>query len=187
MTLNKEWVTIEDRASHEYVKGVDHFLNFAFSSVLVSDANATIRCPCDKCRNINLRKRIEVRFDLLKFGMYKYYTIWDLHGEQRAQSVSNNTSDDDDSVVNMIEDACGVAGMQLEMDVSNHTQSHEQPNGEALKFYRLLKEYEEPLVVEDTTMSKLSYIVKLLHLKVLNNWTDSSMDNLLKLQIKLWL
>ena len=59
MTLNKEWVTIEDRTSHEYVKGVDDFLNFVFSSVLVSDANATIRYPCDKCRNINLKKGLK--------------------------------------------------------------------------------------------------------------------------------
>lgn len=35
-------------------------------------------------------------------------------------------------------------------------------------------------------MTKLSYIVKLLHLKVLNNWSNSSFDIVLKLQREAW-
>jgi len=56
-------------------------------------------------------------------------------------------------------------GVENEKDVEEHI--HEQPIGEAAKFYRLLKEYQEPLSSKGETMSKLSYIVKLLHLKVL--------------------
>jgi len=44
----------------------------------------------------------------------------------------------------------------------------------------------QPLLSSGEIMSKLSYILKLLHLKVLNNWSDSSFDSLCKLQCRAW-
>ncbi|XP_021750930.1 uncharacterized protein LOC110716606 isoform X1 [Chenopodium quinoa] len=194
MDFDKEWTKINDRSLVEYIKGVDNFLNFAFSNVIEDDNTATIRCPCDNCRNLVYKKRCDVRFDLLKSGMYEYYTIWDLHGEKVSNSPSGNINgmedgdgngmESDDSGVHMLEDAFGVPGMQG--DHLNDYDFNEEPTGDAAMFYHLLKEYEEPLTSNGTTMSKLSYIVKLLHLKVLNNWSDSSFDSLLKLQGEAW-
>ncbi|KAL8162298.1 hypothetical protein V2J09_013787 [Rumex salicifolius] len=84
----------------------------------------------------------------------------------------------------MLQDACGLAGMNIGGDgqTINGKEMAQEPNADAQKFYRLLKEYEVPLTAEGKTMSKLSYIVKLLHLKVMNKWSDSSFTSLLKLQ-----
>ncbi|KAL8160183.1 LOW QUALITY PROTEIN: hypothetical protein V2J09_001720 [Rumex salicifolius] len=187
MDLNKAWVNIKNRSSPDYVNGVDCFLDFAFSSVREDEREtATIRCPCNSCRNIFFKRKSDVRFDLLKRGMYEKYTSWEFHGETSTH-ISEEEHDnnfDDDTGFSMLQDACGLAGMNIGGDgqTINGKEMAQEPNADAQNFYRLLKEYEVPLIAEGKTMSKLSYIVKLLHLKVLNKWSDSSFTSLLKLQ-----
>ncbi|KAL8153272.1 hypothetical protein V2J09_011032 [Rumex salicifolius] len=118
--------------------------------------------------------------------MYEKYTSWEFHGETSTH-ISEEEHDnnfDDDTGFSMLQDACGLAGMNIGGDgqTINGKEMAQEPNADAQKFYRLLKEYEVPLTAEGKTMSKLSYIVKLLHLKVLNKWSDSSFTSLLKLQ-----
>ncbi|XP_021723534.1 uncharacterized protein LOC110690931 isoform X1 [Chenopodium quinoa] len=93
---------------------------------------------------------------------------------------SENTFNDDDDMLDMLQVGCGVAGMGLLKD-SNIDEAQE-PSKEAAKFYRLLEDYKEPLVVDGKKVSKLVYIMKLLHLKCLNHWTDTSFTQLLKFQ-----
>lgn len=191
MALNKAWMKLKSRSSSDYIYGVDSFLDFALSSVEENEKETiTIRCPCNSCRTIFYKRKCDVRFDLLKWGMYEKYTSWEFHGElydDSSDEENDNGNDfgNHDSGFAMLQDACGVATMNVGLDEDTSNENNlmpEEPNADAQKFYRLLKEYQQPLTVDGTTMSKLSYIVKLLHLKVLNKWSDSSFDSLLKLQ-----
>ncbi|XP_057550615.1 uncharacterized protein LOC130828670 [Amaranthus tricolor] len=188
MILNKAWVKVKDRSSIDYVNGVDEFLNFSLSKVREDDRDSTtIRCPCNSCRNIFLKTKCDVRFDLLKGGMYEKYTFRELHGEELVESSDGDDVDelnDIDSGFTMLQDACGVGAMNVGSaeEALNNVEEYEKPNANAKKLFKLLKEYQEPLTMHGTTMSKLSYIVKLLHLKVLNNWSDKSFDSLLQLE-----
>ncbi|XP_021721140.1 uncharacterized protein LOC110688702 isoform X1 [Chenopodium quinoa] len=136
------------------------------------------------------KRKCDVRFDLLKWGMYEKYTSWEFHGElyddsSDEENDNGNVFGNHDSGFAMLQDACGVAAMNVGLDEDTSNENNlmpEEPNADAQKFYRLLKEYQQPLTVDGTTMPKLSYIVKLLHLKVLNKWSGSSFDSLLKLQ-----
>ncbi|KAJ8434140.1 hypothetical protein Cgig2_000860 [Carnegiea gigantea] len=125
MALNKEWMKLY-RSSHDYLDGVDAFLNFAFRDVREEDKNRlTIRCPCDKCRNALLKTRLEARFDLLRCGIYEKYTTWEFHDESIDQFNGDNSSENNENEeVNMLQDACGVAGMGLgienEKDIEEH-------------------------------------------------------------------
>lgn len=144
-------MNIIDHTTLEYREGIDDFLNFAFSNMVEGGDNATIRCPCDKCRNLVFKKRCDVKFDLLKSGMYENYTTWDLHGEKinksSSDSVTNMKNRDeihsDVSGVNMLEYAFGIPGLHLDGADGNHHgidyECNEEPKGEAAKFYRLLK------------------------------------------------
>lgn len=114
--------------------------------------------------------------------MYDKYTWWEFHGET-SDHISDEEHDpdfdNDDSGFAMLQDACGLAGMDIggdEQTINNNQTPHE-PNADALKFYRLLKEYQEPLTVNGETMSKLSYIVQQLHFKVLGKWTENDLLN----------
>ncbi|KAL2934532.1 Nuclear egress protein 2 [Bienertia sinuspersici] len=109
MAFNKEWMKIIDRTSREYREGVDSFLNFTFSNITEGDDTTTVRCPCDKCRNLVFKKKCDVRFDVLKYGMYENYTTWNLHGENTNEISSgshinmqnSDVIESDDSGLNM--------------------------------------------------------------------------------------
>ncbi|XP_049406217.1 uncharacterized protein LOC125869837 [Solanum stenotomum] len=55
----------------------------------------------------------------------------------------------------------------------------EEPNAEAKRFYRLLKDLDLPLY-EIARVSKLSTLIKLLHLKSIGHWSNESFTMLLK-------
>ncbi|KAJ8422120.1 hypothetical protein Cgig2_006428 [Carnegiea gigantea] len=119
---------------------------------------------CDKCRNVLLKTRLEVRFDLLRCGIYEKCTTWEFHGESFNQFKGDNSRENneneggyDSDEVNILEDACGVAGMGLGIETEKYIEEHihEQPTGEAAKFYPLLKEYQEPLSSNEKVTKKM--------------------------------
>jgi len=184
----------------DYIDGVDAFLNFAFRDVREEDKNTlTIRCPCDKCQNVLLKTGLDVRFDLLRCGIYEKYTRWEFHGESvdqfngdNSRKNNENTGGYDSDEINMLKDTCCVAGTSLEIenekDVEEHI--HEQPTGETAKLYDLLKEHQESLSLNDETMSKFHILWNYYTWKFstigVNNWGDSSSNSLLKLQCQAW-
>lgn len=183
--LDKKWMEINDRASLEYIKGVDLFLEFAFGQPGVSDM---IRCPCNRCRNTAYKKRREVRVHLFKKGIVRNYKIWVFHGEQFVETVEPLNVDlnedrhaedyfDYDDMIGVVHDTCGFTNMRVQEEEGINP---DVPNEEAQKFYRLLKDAEVKLYPGCEKMSKLSFIVKLLHMKCLNNLSDTVLDDILK-------
>ena len=55
----------------------------------------------------------------------------------------------------------------------------EEPNEDAKRFYRLLKDFEQP-AYPGCSSSKLSAMVKLLHIKSLGRWSNESFTMLLE-------
>ncbi|XP_073112429.1 uncharacterized protein [Elaeis guineensis] len=80
----------------------------------------------------------------------------------------------------MVHDACAFINTDVERDNVNEGYEPQEPNPEAVAFYRLLKDADKNLYPGCDKISKLSFAVKLLHLKCSNNWSDTSMDKLLK-------
>jgi len=56
----------------------------------------------------------------------------------------------------------------------------EEPNDEAKKFYSLLKDFELPFY-QNSKASKLSTLIKLLHIKSMGRWSNASFTMLLKM------
>ncbi|XP_070044168.1 uncharacterized protein [Nicotiana tomentosiformis] len=78
----------------------------------------------------------------------------------------------------MIHDACGYTNVKD--NNSNNSVDNEKPNVHATKFYKLLEDAETELYPGCKKVSKLSFVVKLLHLKCLNHWRNIWMDALLR-------
>ncbi|XP_073109458.1 uncharacterized protein [Elaeis guineensis] len=185
---DKNWMKLNDRASMEYINGVHSFLNFAFGQPTVSDR---IRCPCTKCRNTVFKGRHEVRAHLIRNGIVKSYKHWVYHGEtieENLEECNANSRDnldeeentDYDDLIGMVHDACAFINTDVERDDVNEGYEPQEPNPKAAAFYRLLKDADKNLYPGCDKVSKLSFAVKLLHLKYSNNWSDTSMDKLLK-------
>ncbi|KAM3376105.1 hypothetical protein P3S68_014819 [Capsicum galapagoense] len=175
--MDKSWLNISNIADQRYRDGVDSFLNWAFNQ---SRVNTIIRCPCKKCRTTVFKLRIDVRLHLLNNVFWASYKVWEYHGEVLDRVESSNVAGseevEDDDVIEMIHDACGYTNMH---DTTNSREGNEDPNVHATKFYRLLEDAQTELYPGCTKVSKLSFVVKLLHLKFLNHWSNKLMDELL--------
>ncbi|XP_016441345.1 uncharacterized protein LOC107766944 [Nicotiana tabacum] len=180
--MDKSWLNIRNRVDQRYRDGGDNFLNWAFSQPTV---NTMILCPYKWCMNTVFKLRVGVRGDLLKNGFCDSYKVWDLHGEVLVRVETSNTavsdeaeddSIEEDNITEMIHNAYGYTNVE---DNNNNSEDNEEPNVHATNFYKLLEDAETELYPGCKNVSKLSFIVRLLHLKCLNHWSNKSMDALL--------
>ncbi|XP_060210553.1 uncharacterized protein LOC132637491 [Lycium barbarum] len=179
MAPNKQWMElINDRLADAYVDGVEYFLDYAFTRL---GEPQLIRCPCIKCGNATSRTRVVVRSHLIVHGIIPGYTLWYHHGERsgEAQPDSEFIHEND------IEDGDGedeIHGILRDLYYNGDNMNNsgeEERNIEAKRFYKLLEDFEMPLY-ESAKVSKVSTLVKLLHIKSIGHWSNESFTMLLK-------
>jgi len=149
--MDKSWIQIKNRADPTYIRGIDSFIDWAFNQ---QGVNTVIRCPCRGCMNTEFKLRIEVREHLLKKGFAYSYRVWDLHGEAYVRPESpphvaddelgGADDDDEDDIIEMIHDAYGFANV----NETNSSSQHQEPNLHARNFYKLLQDADTELCWE---------------------------------------
>ena len=177
MAPSKQWMSLveTERIDKAYVAGVKKFIDYVFRR---TGQNGKIRCPCIKCCNTLLQTREVVELHLKVHGIIKSYTFWYHHGERVDEAQSESDDEQDDALVDETEDEMedilrdlypnlNDFGGQHE-NIESSDVLHEQPNAEANKFYRLLEDSRKPLY-QGSKSSKLSALVKLLHIKSLGH------------------
>ncbi|KAL2893830.1 Serine--tRNA ligase [Bienertia sinuspersici] len=185
MTPNKDWMAIVDYINDEsYKAGVDSFLDFAFQKL----GTETIRCLCLKCLNIETGDRDKVRNHLLVYRIVKRYTFWYHHGKRRDEPQSMSIDGDGDFEGNENQDE--MLGMLRDLypqynNVSSPYDENnvEERNDDAKRFYSLLKDSKDP-VYEGCNSSRMSALLKLLHIKTLGRWSNELFTMLLEFLVK---
>ncbi|XP_028104426.1 uncharacterized protein LOC114303503 [Camellia sinensis] len=164
--MNKNWIDLPNRMLVDYVNGIDNFLRFAYNN---RDGSSSISCPCRFYSNRYNFSREVVREHLISNGFVKKYKNWIHHGESYVQlhgNQENQTLMEDsvtrDDVVGMVQEALGIPHMGVEND-------------------ELIANAQTDLYPGCHKFTSLSFIVRILHMKVLNQWTDKSVDMLLEL------
>ncbi|KAG6514153.1 hypothetical protein ZIOFF_024494 [Zingiber officinale] len=146
IVMDKGWMFLP-RQTEEYRKGLENFLDFAFSN---ANINETIACPCARCKIGICVSREEAYDHLTVDGFIKGYTHWVAHGETTCSAPSISSSvlsrDDVDNMEGLVHDAFGVqqhdgstintAGFEKDKDI---------PFGEAEKFYKLIDDSQKEL------------------------------------------
>ncbi|XP_057999327.1 uncharacterized protein LOC131178387 [Hevea brasiliensis] len=188
MAPSKGWMDlVGDRLNDVYLRGVEEFLDYAFKK---TGRHGEIRCPCVKCSNTYSATREVVGTHLKVYGIIRNYTFWYHHGERVGESESNlesvQQSEDEpsnemhDILRDLYPEFCGQDTNDMDTDIFASDIHKEEPNEEANKFYRLLRDFEQPLY-QGSKSSKLSCLVKLLHIKSLGRWSNESFTMLLQL------
>ena len=114
-------------------------------------------------------------------GIWLSYRSWLSHGEQvhndtptqETQLVEPKNELELDEVMDMLHD--------FQRDNVPEGEAEEEPNPKAQKFYKLLEDAETPLYAGSKDMSKLKFILKLIHMKSLNGLTAKCMNMILVL------
>uniref|UniRef100_A0A803N671 Uncharacterized protein n=1 Tax=Chenopodium quinoa TaxID=63459 RepID=A0A803N671_CHEQI len=105
--------------------------------------------------NVHYKTISEIRFDLLKNGFLQSYTLWDKHGEKQSELSDESEASfaDDEDMIDMLQVGYGVVGMRLhgndhrDEDTNIQEAESSKPTKEVARFYRLLDDYKEPLVI----------------------------------------
>ncbi|XP_049381430.1 uncharacterized protein LOC125846002 [Solanum stenotomum] len=174
MAPSKQWMQlVENRLDEIYLDGVQKFLNYSFQR---TGEKNEIRCPCIKCFNTIFGTRKTVETHLIVHGIIRNYTFWYHHGERLGEPLSESNSESNDEDGNVVEECESEDEVEeLLRDLypnlnggSTHTDCddlpEEEPNVEAKFFFSLLKDFEQPLY-QNSKASKLSTLIKLLHIK----------------------
>ncbi|XP_028051481.1 uncharacterized protein LOC114256101 [Camellia sinensis] len=183
--MDKSWMTINNRlTSKEYQQGVKSFLDFATANLGVDDE---IRCPCVDCINGTKYSRQVVWMHLIRRGMASSYLTWVHHGEHvpvSRPSVSNDQCGGSGKCMTDIDDPSmdELPIMLEEIYVSGLMDDHtdEEPNGlEREDLHKFTRLFEDAQCKVHPTCEKffvLSFVIKMLHVKVYNKWSNKSFD-----------
>ncbi|XP_024023057.1 uncharacterized protein LOC112092090 [Morus notabilis] len=188
--MDKSWIYVTNRISETYMDGVRRFIEQARNHL---DADGKCRCPCKKCLNCFFHHIDIVERHIFVRGFSLNYINWINHGEEETDTTPNvqdedydaegeksDNDDDIDEMVNALNDAfphINPSSMDDGAEINDIGGCEEEtPNLEDL-----FAEAERELYKGCTKFSALTFLVKLLHIKVLNQWSNKSFDMLLKL------
>lgn len=190
---------LPDRFGTRYTRGIEDFIALASNHI---DVAGRIRCPCRICNNRYYKQINEVKDHLLDNGMDKHYTRWVHHGEEYEELSDDDDDDDvgaDEGVVfygvhDLLQDLGASTRMDNPVpnmqygDADNFTTTEVETfsglnrrEGNATLFEKLMNESGQPLYPGCKKFSKLDYLVKLFHVKVINRWSNKSFDMILQL------
>ncbi|XP_042957863.1 uncharacterized protein LOC122293371 [Carya illinoinensis] len=184
--MDKSWMHITNRfRSTEYREGVNQFMTLA-------EAHATtnnIRCPCRNCLNNFFHTLDLVQRHLFTIGIDENYTEWIFHGEEETWDANefdanvNEVQNDDyvDDIDEMLDDIQLGSFTNVDPVDQNTSEGPTYVDPRAKTFEQLLEDAKRPLYPGCAKFSKLSFIVKLLHIRTIGGWSVKSFDMLLKL------
>jgi hypothetical protein len=184
--LDKSWMMfVNNRGDPIYEKGVDAFLEYAFHADRTNfrhgQYSELIQCPCRNCRNGVKLTRTDVEIHLKVDGVWTPYTNWVCHGETPFHSMVRDQTDIPS--VDMGEQQTSILSTDMLHDLQQAEcviSGEEQPNSKAKDFYKLLEDAETPLYDGCQKISKLSFLLKLLNIKTMNQVTGKCMNMLLE-------
>ena len=161
-----------NRLSREYENGVSEFVKFA---VAHAEDPSRMICPCLGCCYGKRVDAVQLTSHLMRHGIDRSYTCWNLHGEKSNENVepgdsttyASNYSGADTYDCDRVEEIAEA----LEGDLKDCPEM----------FERLVSDAEKPLYDGCTKFTRLSVVLKLYNLKAGNGWSDKSFTELLAL------
>ncbi|XP_020258902.1 uncharacterized protein LOC109835335 [Asparagus officinalis] len=197
--MDKSWMTlIRDRLSLRYRTGVDAFNKFAKVN---AGWRSTIRCPCNKCMNLDWHEFGIVQDHLVRYGIMVSYKIWfefgivqdhlvrygimvsykiwlhngELPDNQHGDSGDDRDEREDDNrdeYPELLEDHC----RGTYMDNDDIEMDHDVRN-----FEKLLEASQREMYPGCKNFTLLAFAVKMLYVKVENKWSNKSFDMVLQI------
>ncbi|XP_026432445.1 uncharacterized protein LOC113329835 [Papaver somniferum] len=197
--IDKSWVEERDKLSDKYLEGVASFIQMT-KNYLSSKNEELCTCPCKKCVNRNPPTSLaEIENHLFTNGMAGSYNIWVLHGEEDNPNPNQSTAshhnvfndgtthsgNKNTGVLDMLHDADKDRPFDRQADTGSHEETNDGSGeadstdnlGEAsTKFEELLGKAKQELYPGCTDYSSLTFLVELMHLKVLNCWSSKCFE-----------
>ncbi|KAJ1382735.1 Transposase-associated domain [Sesbania bispinosa] len=186
--MDKSWM-LEPRSSRGYKDGLKQFLDFAFHNAAQGDQ---ILCPCKNCNNCLWGNREEVYDHLICDGFDSGYKKWIYHGEGGSSKLNYGTKGKKfnmhHSVDELLEDTFMMPTQFEDSEFDDILgEDSEEVDAETTKFYKLVRDAHQEVYPGCKNFTKLSIIVRLLHIKNIHGWSNVSFNMLLQLMKELFM
>jgi hypothetical protein len=185
--MGKSWI-VQPRNTTEYSISLSKFLDFAFENGAVGE---TIRCPRPKCGFLKWKTRDVVNDHLLWKPFPRNYILWNLHGERQVLEPFRNEdvvqeeihSESENRMEMLINDVFGHSRQQATNEgLSQPLDADDIPNEGSRQdnndYYELTKDGNQNLY-EGSKCTKLEFLIKLYHIKILCGMSDKAMTLIL--------
>lgn len=171
--MEADWIGLP-RYSEAYVSGIQAFVENAFPLFSVGEE---MKCPCKKCNGQYWHRQDVIYDHLICRGPSALHVQWiyDVSQKKVENSTANIGSDFMD---------CETGydfGDNLEAMGKMFENLDDGPDTEAKKIYRHLKEGKQPLYPGCKKFSRLSFMIRLYHLKCSHGISNSAFGELLGL------
>ena len=176
MSSDRSWMTARNRWSPEYRAGVRQFIEIAQNHV--NDRGLT-RCPCKKCGNAKFQALNAIPMHLYVNGIVQSYKIWYYHGESLPRAADIIGDENRDEIADILEDVYA----EENMPTGNFNDPPHDDNNHRDKYDDLFKEMASELYPGCRKYSALNFLIKLMHLKVINKCSNHYFDGLLELLV----
>ncbi|CAN1140963.1 hypothetical protein LINPERHAP2_LOCUS12184, partial [Linum perenne] len=170
--MDKSWMH-KRRFSVEYIEGVKSFMHFVEGNCGV---NVDVHCPCNNCLNVLQKSQDVVLEHLMINGINVGYTTWIYHGETSTIDMDDIDINVDNMVDEDEEDNLFDLLDEHQNFINNERCDNDSTNEGFVEYMEMLGQAHKDLYHGCTKYSQLSFIVKLLHLKVYNKWSNKSFD-----------
>ena len=180
MPIDKTWLTRPNRSSPEYKKGVSDFIELCKTQL---NSNGDVRCACRVCHNTEIIPFNTMKHHMSVYGFCKSYKIWSYHGEGSnppgsIPPIVNDATPQRD-MADLIED---IRGELMEEDANlDEGNSNTESSDGGDEFDELLKEAGTELYPGCKKFTSLEWLAKLMHIKVMNKMTNTTLDQILEL------
>ncbi|XP_051199238.1 uncharacterized protein [Lolium perenne] len=179
--MDKSWMNAA-RHTEEYIQGLARFLGYAFAK---SSVENKILCPCKNCVNSYWREERIVREHLICEGFTEGYSQLIFHGESGSSSQDPlnfydvQERDEGDDISALLRDLGG--GLDDDRGEFEDDGGADQDDPFLQSLHKLEAESRQELYPGCKNFSKLRFLVRLLHTKMLGGWSDKSFNLLLDL------
>ncbi|XP_013617060.1 PREDICTED: uncharacterized protein LOC106323494 [Brassica oleracea var. oleracea] len=155
-----------------------------------------MKCPCNRCLLTKSLSKDDLEGDLMCYGFLSSYTSWILHGEEvcvtgNTRLPSDVNESELDSTLNLLDDIFPDISVNMPGEYGNETTSQpmgaDRPStssgtfGKGESFDELFADYNQELYPDCTKFTKLSFILKLYHIKGMCKISDKGMSMVLDL------
>ncbi|KAL6564873.1 hypothetical protein OROMI_016323 [Orobanche minor] len=172
--MDKTWMNLP-RNSVEYEYGLRGFLDFAFSR---SSRNGKILCPCKRCcMGISLTRE-DTYAHLMVDGFIGGYSNWIAHGELFEDDAFTSNIEEK-NIGSCTQNEYGLEDMLNDLFPQGSAMEEtvgDIPVLEVEHFYKLIDDSQKELYKGCKKFSKLSFIIRLLHLKCLGKMSNNHFD-----------
>jgi hypothetical protein len=169
--MDKSWLA-EKRSSIRYLYGLHNFINSAFHTVAQGNE---ILCPCKNCKNCSWGNREDVFEHLFCDGFDARYKKWTFHGERISSRKPFDKKHEKDNLHDDLD-------RLLEDTFIDDSEIFYE---DTTRFDKLVNDANQEVYPGCKKFTRLSLIVRLLHIKNLHGWSNVSFNMLLQLLIEL--